>query len=558
MAATFVDEWVRAGITDVVVAPGSRSTPMTVAVLADDRLRPHIHIDERSAGFMALGIGAASGRPAPIITTSGTAAVELHPAVVEAHHGAVPMIVCTADRPPELQGIGSPQTIDQRSLFGRAVRLALEVEPPGDEDRVRWRSWSAQSVLVATGVPPGPVHCNMAFREPLLGTPGPLPVGRPDGAPWHRHAGPAPAPDVDRLVALVEAADRGVIVAGRGCAGAVPVVELGEQLGWPVLADPLSGLRNGRPGVVAAFDGLLRCESFATAEAVDVAVQFGAAPASKVLQRWLDDHDTQRAVVGGGPELPQEGQQASVVVRATPGAVAATLASRVTARSGTGQGDRWTNADRTAQQVLDRELGGRLSEPAVARSVLAAAAVGSRLVVSSSMPVRDVEWFGPHREGVVVLANRGANGIDGVVSTAVGVALAGGPTVALLGDLAFLHDSNGLLGAAERGVDLTIVVVDNDGGGIFSFLPQADVLPGPVFESAFGTPHGLDLVPVAEAFGVAARRVTSPAELGAAVASPDGVSMLVVESDRTANVAVHEDLHHAVADALRPGPSPGP
>jgi 2-succinyl-5-enolpyruvyl-6-hydroxy-3-cyclohexene-1-carboxylate synthase len=550
MAATFVDEWVRSGITEAVVAPGSRSTPMTMAVLADGRLMSHVHIDERSAAFMALGIGLASGRPAPVITTSGTAAVELHPAVVEAHHAAVPMIVCTADRPPELRGVGSPQTIDQHDLFGRSVRLALEVEPPGEENRVQWRSWSAQMVLAAEGDPPGPVHCNLAFREPLLGTAQALPAGRADGELWHRRGDSPALPDRSGLEALIGGAGRGVLVAGRGCGGATAVAELGDRLGWPVLADPLSGLRSGRDGVVAAFDALLRRESFAEEEAVDLVVQFGAAPASKVLQRWLDSHGTERAVIGIGPELPVSGRGAAVVLRADPGVVASALVGAVDDRSPGAARDRWGSADRLAQQVLDRELRGRLSEPAVARTVLEAAPAGAALVVSSSMPVRDVEWYGPHRGDVTVLANRGANGIDGVVSSAVGVALTGRPTIALIGDLAFLHDSNGLLGAGDRDIDLTIVVVDNDGGGIFSFLPPADRLPAATFELAFGTPHGLDLVAMAEAFGGPARRITSSAELTEVVAAPDGLTVVVVDSDRAANVAVHDELHRAVSDEL--------
>jgi 2-succinyl-5-enolpyruvyl-6-hydroxy-3-cyclohexene-1-carboxylate synthase len=549
MAATFVDEWVRAGLTDVLVAPGSRSTPLTLAVLADGRLRVHVHIDERSAAFTAVGLGLATGRPAPVITTSGTAAVELHPAVVEAHHAAVPLIVCTADRPPELQGIASPQTIDQRDLYGPAVRLALRVEPAAANDRARWRSWAAQVVLAATGDPPGPVHCNMAFREPLLGAVQPLPAGRPDGGPWHRRPGEPPTPDLSELNAFVSAADSGVIVAGRGCDGAPTVVDLGTRLGWPVLADPTSGLRTG-PGVVAGYDALLRSEAFAAQRAVPAVVQFGAAPASKVLQRWLDDHGTARAVVGIGPELPVAGRDVAVTVRARPGAVAAGLDDHGRGRATEARG-RWRAADRVVQEVLDRQLAGRLVEPAVARTVLASAPAGGSLVVSSSMPVRDVEWYGPHRDGVAVLANRGANGIDGVVSTAVGVALSGSPTVALLGDLAFLHDSNGLLGSPGRDIDLTVVVVDNDGGGIFSFLPQADRLPGDVFERAFGTPHGLDLVAVAESLGVPASRVTAGADLVGAVAEPAGVSVAVVGSDRAVNVVVHDELHAAVDEALR-------
>ena len=473
--------------------------------------------------------------------------MELHPAVVEAHHAAVPMIAVTADRPPELRGIGSPQTIDQHDLYGRSVRLALDVEPASKADRSRWRSWASRTILAATGDPPGPVHCNIAFREPLLGEAHVLPEGRSGGAPWPGSFAPPPQPDLGELIDLIGRVRAGVLVAGRGCGGSAAVADLGDRLGWPVLADPLSGLRDGRDGVVAAFDALLRSGRFASSSAPEVVVQFGAAPASKVLQQWLDEHETLRAVVGIGPELPVPGHGAEVAVRADPDAVAASL---VAAIEPAGRGDsveRWGEADRAAQRVLDDLFDGDLSEPAVARAVTRAAPEGAALVVSSSMPVRDIEWYGPHRSGVTVLANRGANGIDGVVSTAVGVASTGRPTVALLGDLAFLHDDNGLLGAASRGIDLTLVVVDNDGGGIFSFLPQAEQLAPSVFERAFGTPHGLDLGLVAEALGARSRRVSTVPELSEAVGSPTGVEVVVVESDRVTNVAVHDDLNAAVA-----------
>ena len=551
MTATVVDEWVRAGITDVVVCPGSRSTPLTLAVTADDRLRTHVQLDERSAGFMALGLGLVSGRPAPVVTTSGTAAVELHPAVVEAHHAAVPMLVCTADRPPELQRIGAPQTIDQEGLYGTTVRLAQQLGPPDPADAPRWRSWASRAVLAATARPPGPVHCNVAFREPLLGRAAALPPGRAGGEPWHRSAAEEDDADLDALVALVDSGGPGVIVAGRGCDGAPSITELADRLAWPVLADPLSGLRHGSSGMVAAFDPLLRSPSFAASVAPAVVLQFGAPPASKVVRQWLDGAGARRAVVAIGPELPAQGRDAEVVLAASPAVVAGRLAAAVSPRADNDHLGRWLEAERSAQEVLEAELGSVVSEPAVARSTVAAAPAGSRLVVSSSMPIRDVEWFGPHRADVTIVANRGANGIDGVVSTAIGAALGGSPTVALVGDLAFLHDSTALLGAAARPIDLTEVVVDNDGGGIFSFLPQAGELDHDRFEQVFGTPHGLDLVAVASAFGAEARRIDTLDDLRGAVADPAGLTVVVVASDRDANVAHHEALHEAIG--LRAG-----
>jgi 2-succinyl-5-enolpyruvyl-6-hydroxy-3-cyclohexene-1-carboxylate synthase len=342
------------------------------------------------------------------------------------------------------------------------------------------------------------------------------------------------------------------VLAGRGCAGAVSVVELGRHLGWPVVADPLSGLR-ANDDVVVGADLVLRTDALTGEFRPDLVVQFGAAPASKVLARWWTTDDVDRAVVGPGPELPDPGATADVVVQGEPEDVATRLVALTDGRGDSAWLQGWVAADHVVQSVLADHLGGRLTEPAVARSVIAESPAGAAVVVSSSMPIRDVEWFGPPGAGVTVYANRGANGIDGIISTAVGVALAGRPTIVLLGDLAFLHDSNGLLGVAGREVDLTVVVVDNDGGGIFSFLPQASVLSASSFEQVFGTPHGLDLVALAAAYGVTAMPVVSSDQLRGAVADPDGVTVAVVSSERATNVVHHEELYRAVADALTAG-----
>lgn len=504
--ATLVDEWARGGVTDAVVAPGSRSTPMTVALARDERIRVHVHVDERAAGFVALGVGLASGRPAAVVTTSGTAAVELHPAVVEADLAGVPLLAVTTDRPPELHGVGAPQTVDQHGLFGLPT-----VEPgvPRPDAAWSWRSLAARALLDAAD---GPVHLNLAFTEPLLADPAELPAGRE--GPWHQSV-------AARLIVaeLDLGGRRGVIVAGRGShPGAVRVAA--DALGWPVLADPLSG---GWVDAVTGFDLLLRDEGWADAHRPEAVVRFGAPSTSKVLAAWL------------------RGVEPYVVVgRADPDRCATHLVDALRPTGPTVEADwaeAWLEADRRVQARLDEALAEGLTDPAVARRVVQSLDEDHALVVASSMPIRDVEWFGgPARARV--LANRGANGIDGVMSTAVGVALTGVPTVALVGDLAFLHDTNALLGAADRGIDLTVVVVDNDGGAIFSFLPQADQLPPEEFERLFGTPHGLDLVAVARAHGVDAREATTLDEL----TFEPGVRVLVAKTDRQANVAVHRAL----------------
>lgn len=562
--ATLVDEWVRSGITDAVVAPGSRSTPLALALVADDRIRVHVHHDERSAAFMALGLGTATGRPAPVLTTSGTATVELHPAVVEAHHGRVPFIACTADRPAELRDVGAPQTVDQTRLYGGAVRWFVDLGVPDDGASAAWRSVAARTVAEATGSPAGPVQINLPFRDPLVGRSDELPPGRADGAPWHRRVDRAGVLDTEVVEALAARLHgrRGVLVAGGtgGGRGLDPnaVHGLARVLGWPVLADPRSGCRTPTGTTVSHADLVLRHAAFADRHRPEIVVQLGEPAASKVQGQWIAAAEPELVLVDPDGAWFDPERRATTVLAADPDQACPQLAE---ALAGAGSPvdaawlEGWIHADQAASSAVAEALAleSEPTEPAVARELMAALPEGAALVVSSSMPIRDVEWFAEARPGVRVLSNRGANGIDGVVSTAVGVALSGVPTALLIGDVALLHDSNGLLGLAGREVDLTIVVVDNDGGGIFSFLPQADQLPYERFELLFGTPHGVDLGLLARAHGIERQTITRPADLAPGVRRAHvagGVHLLVVDTLREANVAVHERLNAAVAAAL--------
>ena len=560
--ATLVDEWVRCGVTDAVVAPGSRSTPLALALAADERVRVHVHHDERAAGFVALGFGLASGRPAPVLTTSGTATVELHPAVVEAHHSRVPMICCTADRPPELLHVGAPQTIDQSRLYGTAVRWYADPGVPDEAVRGSWRSLAARTVAEAVGPVAGPVQLNLPFRDPLVGRPGRLPEPAAGDRAWHRRvASPGAGDDVVDEVLARAVSRRGVALAGAGAGGpgVAPdaVHALGAALGWPVLAEPRSGCRIDAPTTVAHADALLRVAEFAAAHRPEVVLQLGQPPASKVVGQWLAVSGAHRVVVDADGWWYDPDRQAALVVRCDPSAFASALAGRLRPIDAVDHrwSDGWREADRRAGEAIAAVLDAHdeVTEPGVARELLAALPAGASLVVASSMPVRDLEWFGRPRPAVRTLSNRGANGIDGVVSTAVGVALAGGPTAVLVGDVALLHDANALLGLAARGVDLTVVVVDNDGGGIFSFLPQADALDAVRFEQLFGTPHGVDVAALAAVHHLAATVVTHRQELrpalDAAVAA-GGVRVVVARTDRSANVALHDELSAAVAASL--------
>lgn len=558
-AGAVVDEWARGGVTDACVAPGSRSTPMALALAADDRIRVHVFLDERSASFCAVGLGRATGRPAVVLCTSGSAAANFHPAVIEAHHARVPLIVATADRPAELRDVGAGQTINQTNLFGDAVRWFVDLGVPDDVDGAGawWRSTAARTVVVAIDSPPGPVHWNLPFREPLLPTGAPLvdAPGRPDGKPWTSSAA-APrwlgGAEIARLGERMAASERGVIVLGAGARVTGDAVDqLANALAWPVLADAISGLRRG-PTAISTYDALIRSEPFAAAQRPDLVVRIGAPPTARGVNAFLRGVPTISLDADGAWLDPDRDVVERIV--ASPELVVRSLAKSIEPRGDREWLDAWLDAERAARAALDAHLDAA-DEPfegRIARDVLDAVPDGATLVVASSMPIRDLESFGRPREGVRVIANRGANGIDGLVSTAIGVALGSdSPVVALLGDLCFLHDSNGLLGAAARGIDLTFVVVDNDGGGIFSFLPQAAAVPDQ-FEALFGTPHGIDLAALGAVHHIPVADVTRAADLHAAVdaaINAGGVQMVRVKTDRATNVDRHHAAWAAVSEA---------
>ena len=542
--ATLVDQWIGMGLRHAVVAPGSRSTPMALALAARADLQVHVAHDERTAAFIALGVGLSTGVPAALLCTSGTAATHFHAAIVEADLSGVPMIVLTADRPPELQGIGAPQTIDQIELYGDVVRLFVAAGVPDAAEQGGWRGMALDAWLAACGVDPGPVHLNLPFREPLVGEIGALPPADDDVDGVDDEVWFMTRLSMEELASML-AQQHGVMVAGRGVDDADAVQALADALGWPVLADPLSGCRH-LPQAVCAFDPLLRDAAFASTHRPQVVLHLGEPPASKVLGQWLQATGAVHVQVHAqGRTIDPLG----IVTERVYGHVG-TVCEAVLPLVGAGIDPEWSagwmRAEAAAQVALSAELAVSFDEPAVARAL---SDLPVQLVLSSSMPIRDVEWFGaPGR--TVAHANRGANGIDGVVATAIGVAAAlGEPTVLLIGDVAFCHDQSSLTALAGRRLPLTIVVVDNDGGGIFSFLPQRGSLTAERFEQLFGTPHGTDVVALAGAHGLGARTVQSVAELLAAVADA-GCTVVRVASGRDRNVADHDRWHRAVAVAL--------
>jgi 2-succinyl-5-enolpyruvyl-6-hydroxy-3-cyclohexene-1-carboxylate synthase len=598
-ASTMVDEWVRGGVTYAVVCPGSRSTPLVMALADHPGMVVHVRLDERSAGFTALGIGQATGHPALIVTTSGTAAAELHPAVVEADLAGVPLIACTADRPPELRDVGAPQAIDQTHLFARSPRWFCDPGVPTPGSRASWRSLAARSVAAAMSGPggPGPVHLNLPFREPLLGDPvaGGMSPGRPDGRPWHEVvSGPQPPPDggVASLVAsgALDPDRRGLIVAGAGCGEPTAVLALSAALSWPILADPRSGLRGVGPYVIAAADGILRSDRFARAHAPEAVLGLGERWVSRVVNTFVSAsiEDGARSVrVDPWGRWPDPGRETAAFIRCDPTLFCQGAVWEL-GRLGPGGLDPaaqnrwrrdWQDAETDAQAAIgdalevgtgadDRDRGGQLSEPSLARRLLERLPSAATLVVSSSMPIRDVEAFTSHHgRPPRVLANRGANGIDGVVSTALGVALgsssppgplsSASPTVALVGDLAFLHDVSALVHADDFGAALTVVVADNGGGGIFSFLEPASVLDPDSFDALFGTPQSPDVAAVAASFGWPVDDVGPDAHRSEFEEALDrrlamgGPSVIRVRlPGRTENVAIHNRINAAIVEAV--------
>lgn len=567
-AATLVDEWVGLGLTDAVICPGSRSTPMALALHNDDRVAVHVQIDERSAAFIALGVALSTRRPVVVLSTSGTAAVEFHPAVVEADLANVPLLVLTADRPPELRGVGAPQTIEQRDVYGTSPRWFHDAEVPRGSDRETWRTLAREAWNRTVGERPGPVHLNLPFREPLVGMPGELPRPTPPRQPTllddpeqdttlGSRRGLTDG-DLEHLVGLM-AGRRGVIIAGGRASqnrnGAAAVHLLAEHLGWPVLADGPSGCRIEVLGCVTAFDSLLRSERFAESHRPEVVVRVGGLLTSKILNRWITDSGA--VCIGFDPNGPLADpdrvfSQQWVVSTAR---AFEQLREALPQQADTAWRRSWIDAEGLASQTIDRVLSrhSEATEPAVMVDLFALLNDGGTVVLSSSMPVRDAEWFAPGRNGVRVISNRGASGIDGVTSTAVGVALSGEPTALVTGDLAFLHDSNALLGLRGRDVNLMIIVFDNDGGGIFSMLPVRDQVDHATFETLFGTPHGLDLVAIAQAYGISAERVSSRTGAQAAMVgalSRGGPRVVVVGTDRHGNRQLHGELNEAVFDAL--------
>ena len=562
----FMDELARSGLTHAVTSPGSRNAPLALTIAGDSRIETISVLDERSAGFVALGLAKSTGRPVAVTCTSGSAAANLLPAVVEAHESRVPLLVLTADRPPELRAVGAGQSIDQLKLYGQFAKWFVEVgnHPPGRDAAVHHRALACRAFATAAGGRPGPVHLNFPLREPLS------PVqdgslepdewqGRPDGTPWVRVHEPDALPDsslVESIAEAVSGAPRGVIVCGPSGEPGLPgaVARLAAAAGWPVLAEPTSGVRCGphdRRQVVAHYDVLLRAAGWAGERVPQFVLRVGDTPTSKPLRAWLAGAERQ-AVIDPHAAWHEPTRQAATLVHAASVPTLEMLASLLEhdfpARREPGWTDGWLRADNLVPEAL-----AAVPEPFEPRAYTALAGdalpAGAPVWVSSSMPVRDVETFFPSDgSDLRFLANRGANGIDGVVSSALGAALANDDRGWLLtGDLALIYDLSGLAAARRLGVDLTIVCVNNGGGGIFPFLPLAEHADPDLFETQILTPSDL---PLREVAALADLPHVVAGDAAAVRAALDEPGLIEYRTDRDRNVTAHRELFAAVAERL--------
>ncbi|MCH8050462.1 MAG: 2-succinyl-5-enolpyruvyl-6-hydroxy-3-cyclohexene-1-carboxylic-acid synthase [Chloroflexi bacterium] len=566
----FVDSLIRLGIENVCVCPGSRSTPLALTFRRDPRIKVWMHVDERSAAYFALGIAKRSKLPVAVVSTSGTAAVNFAPAAVEAFFARVPLLLLTADRPAYARDIGTNQTIDQVRLYGSHVKWSVDVQIP-DDPKVSLayaKSIAGRSMRGALEEPAGPVHLNFPFREPLLPEAGKHlrhaeTGGQENVFPTNQPPGRYSPEDFAPLRRALHGAERPLIVCGEQDDPSFPdaVTALAREIGAPVLADPLSQVRCGPQHssiVIDAYDAFLRDEEIARRLSPDFVLRFGAAPVSKALLQFLERNRSCNQVLAdpGGSRDPT--LSASDVVRLDPALLCRAVLDGVPDQPaptlGPGAPDwvaSWTDTNTRVRSALaariEQERG--LSEPGVFADLNEVLPAGGTLFAGNSMPIRDLDAMFPGgTRDMRFLANRGASGIDGVVSTALGVsAVSEGPLVLVIGDLSFYHDMNGLLAARRYGLSATIVLVNNDGGGIFSMLPQSS---DPHFEEVFATPTGLDFKHTADMYGLEYHCITSRQEFRDLVSrsfGSEGVTLLEVRTDRGSNAKLHRELMEAAA-----------
>jgi 2-succinyl-5-enolpyruvyl-6-hydroxy-3-cyclohexene-1-carboxylate synthase len=569
LASAFAEELARGGLRRAVVSPGSRSTPLAVALWREPGIEVTVILDERSAGFFALGAAQASGEPVALLCTSGTALANYHPAVAEADESALPLIVLSADRPPELRGVGAGQVIDQIKIFGESVRWFCEVgtHDADDSGLLHMRSVAARALTRARGeIRPGPVHLNLPWREPLA----PIPVegavtatdplalhGRDGGRPLTAvtHVDLEPTQFVlDEVAGHIGDAIAGVIIAGRQTDPELrePLAHLARASGFPILAEPTSQMRLGphdRSYVVTSYDTLLRDEHWALGVVPELVLRFGELPTSKPLRQWLAASGADQIVVDPTGGWNEPTGRAAAILRADPTECASGWAARLENEERPAPRT-WLNAEAAALKAIEETVETDITEPALHLALGRAHRDGDLVYTASSMPIRDQESFlGPGDADVLFLCNRGANGIDGLVSSGIGAAHASGrPTTIVTGELGFLHDIGSLAALRDVATPVRIVVIDNGGGGIFHFLPQHSALDEDEFDALFGTPRAVSVERAAALFDLPYRHLESLADLPAALAA--GTGLIEVRTDRQTNVAAHRRVTEQVLTAV--------
>lgn len=578
-AGAFVDELARCGLRHVCICPGSRSTPLAVSFARQTRIKKWVHLDERSAAFFALGIARQLNEPVALVCSSGTAISNFLPALVEARYSSVPLVVLTADRPPELVDWGALQTIEQTGLYGSYVKWSVTMPPPEVTTALMAfvRSAASRAFATANDAPKGAVHLNFPFREPLepLAVPSDLPestaarqneayTGRPDGLPFLRDISATKALsaiEISHLASELSSVKRGLIICGpdTDTGLAVNVTALANRMGYPVLADCLSQVRCGTHNcdiIIDCYDAFIGDKKIAGTLAPEVVIRFGALPVSKPLTGYLEQHRSARQILVDNEGWRDPFHLTSEIWHIDAASFCADLLACLSAKQNAGEWNKkWRGIARTASSVIKKQLAEmpEMFEGRIFTELSRLLPENSLLFAGNSMPVRDMDTFFPSANTTIrFLSNRGASGIDGVVSTALGVSAVARNRLALvIGDISFYHDMNGLLAAKKFGLNATIIVINNDGGGIFSFLPQADYAN--VFEPYFGTPHGLTFKAAAEMYGLHYHLADNWKLFTRAVKkslSGAGTTLIEVPGNRQSNAALHKRIRDAVIQQI--------
>lgn len=565
--AAFVDELAKIGVQDVVVSPGSRSTPLAIMMAEHPAMRVHINIDERSAAFFALGMAKAKRHPIALLCTSGTAVANYFPAVVEAYYSRVPLIVITADRPHELRDVGAPQAIDQLNIYGKYAKWFVEMAlPEKSTDMLRYaRTMAARAAGVAISAPAGPVHLNFPLREPLV------PIVHEET--WEQIEAKEPSyttvipgkmtigmEQIQELYNELSSVEKGLIVCGQidQPAFAEAVTKLAEMLDFPILADPLSQLRSGthaKEYIIDSYDAILKDETIAASLVPDVVIRFGAMPVSKPLFLLLKRYPSiKQIVVDGEGGWREPTLMASYMVYCDEVEFCRRLIDIGASKQSKSQwSTTWKMINDIAKSVLlEATMEEELFEGKVFTELSQLLPDGATLFVGNSMPIRDTDtFFFTNDKEIRILANRGANGIDGVVSSALGASAVTEPLVLVIGDLSFYHDLNGLLAAKMHGLHATIIVLNNNGGGIFSFLPQAKHKKH--FEMLFGTPTDLQFEHAVRMYEGNYQKIKTWDEFRHYVTqslTTDGLHVMEVCTSRENNVRKHRLLWEKVSQEI--------